>query len=106
MLVSSLSNDTLMDSLETKLKKQKHHAEKQIRSHLNTLEQLKMKKKNTINLLIEKVILKEEYDEFINVINKQINDLLLKSNQTEASLQTVEDEAVIIKLKKITNCTN
>ncbi|RDE33676.1 hypothetical protein DV713_05795 [Parageobacillus thermoglucosidasius] len=56
---------------------------------------LKSKKKKTLNLLADDVISKEDDDEFINDINKQIDDLSLMKQQAESSLQTTDDELAI-----------
>jgi hypothetical protein len=53
------------------------------------IELLKSKKK-TLNLLVDDVISKEDDDEFINDINKQIDDLSLMKQQAESSLQTTD----------------
>ncbi|WP_285517844.1 recombinase zinc beta ribbon domain-containing protein [Thermolongibacillus altinsuensis] len=98
-LVSSLNNDSIMRSLEAKLEKKKQESQKQIKSLLKEIELLKLKKK-TLNLLVDGVISKEEYDEFINDINKQIDDLSLMKKQAESSLQTTNDELAIRELKQ------
>lgn len=56
---------------------------------------LKSKKKKTLNLLADDVISKGDDDEFINDINKQIDDLSLMKQQAESSLQTTDDELAI-----------
>lgn len=99
-LVSSLNNDSVMRSLEAKLEKKKQEAQKQIKSLLKEIELLKSKKKKTLNLLVDDVISKEEYDEFINDINKQIDDLSLMKQQAESSLRTTDDELAIQELKQ------
>lgn len=56
---------------------------------------LKSKKKKTLNLLADDVISKGDDDEFINDINKQIDDLSPMKQQAESSLQTTDDELAI-----------
>jgi site-specific DNA recombinase len=99
-LVSSLNNDSVIRSLEAKLRKQKQQAQKQIKSLSKELEHLKSKKKKTLNLLVDDIISKEDYDEYINDINKQIDDLSLIITQTESSLHITDDELAIQELKQ------
>jgi site-specific DNA recombinase len=67
---------------------------------MKEIELLKSKKKKTLNLLVDDIISKEEYDEFINDINKQIDDLSLMKQQAESSLQTTDGELAIQELKQ------
>ncbi|MFJ5622950.1 recombinase family protein [Peribacillus loiseleuriae] len=99
-LVSALNNDSVMHSLEAKLRNHKQRAKKQVKSLTTEIDLLKLKKKKTLNLLVDDVISKEEYDEFIHDINKQISDLSLVIQQSETSLQTTEDEIAIQELKQ------
>ncbi|WP_157778199.1 MULTISPECIES: hypothetical protein [Parageobacillus] len=46
-------------------------------------------------MLADDVISKGDDDEFINDINKQIDDLSLMKQQAESSLQTTDDELAI-----------
>ncbi|BDG48902.1 hypothetical protein PspKH34_34630 [Parageobacillus sp. KH3-4] len=62
---------------------------------MNKTRLLKSKKKKTLNLLADDVISKGDDDEFINDINKQIDDLSLMKQQAESSLQTTDDELAI-----------
>lgn len=49
---------------------------------------------------MDDVISKEDDDEFINDINKQIDDLSLMKQQAESSLQTTDGELAIQEWKQ------
>jgi len=99
-LACSLDNQVILQSIESKLKKQKKNAENQIASFSKELDRLKLKKKRSLNLLIDEKISKEDYDDFVNDTNEKINNILSKIENLNAALETKYDELALIELKQ------
>jgi site-specific DNA recombinase len=61
---------------------------------------LKSKKQKAVGLLVDEVIPKEAYDEYIVNLNKQIHILTMNVQELETYLQTKDDETSLYELKK------
>ena len=95
-----MSNQEIVQTLETKLNQQKKNSEKQIHAFTKELEQLKLKKKKSLNLFVEEKISKEDYDEFVSDTNEQINNISSKVEKLMSSLETSDDQLAIKELKQ------
>ena len=99
-LASILSNQEIVQTLETKLNQQKKKSEKQIHAFTKELEQLKLKKKKSLNLFVEEKISKEDYDEFVRDTNEQINNISSQIEKLMSFLETSDDQLAIKELKQ------
>jgi site-specific DNA recombinase len=99
-LLSSLDSTSYIETIEAKVQKQRLLSQKQINSAKEEMAALKSKKQKAVGLLIDEVISKEAYDEYINDINQQIHTLTINVQELDTHLQTKDDETSIYELKK------
>ncbi|MBF0709393.1 recombinase family protein [Alkalihalobacillus hwajinpoensis] len=99
-LIDSIHDKAIVKSLDSKLKKQRQIALKNIDSQTKEIEALNMRKKKTLSLLVDEVISKEAYDDFIKDINESINKLVTNQNQSKISLESTDNKIAINEIKQ------
>lgn len=98
-LAAALGNDNILEKLDKKLKKQRVNDEKQIISIDNEVTKLKNRKKKALDDYYDEKIPKEDYDDYTHTINQDINELILKKQELEATFTSQDDQIVFTKLK-------
>lgn len=100
-LASSINNQSHLNSLQSKLQKQKQAAKKKIDSNISEIEKLKSKKKKTLSLLVEEAITKEDYNEFIKEMNERITNAEEEVEDLRKRIQSQhEDKNILDELQQ------
>ncbi|MGG2093985.1 recombinase family protein [Bacillus sp. S13(2024)] len=98
-MVSTLNNDFIISELELKLKKQKQQDEKCIKAFDMDIEKLKKRKKRALDAYYDGETSKEEYGDYVDSINQEMHELLLRKQQFESSLQQQDDTLAFTELR-------
>jgi hypothetical protein len=98
-LFTSLGSNSYLDTIDAKVQKQRLLSQKQINSTKEKIAALKSKKQKVVGLLVEEVISKEAYDEYIDNLNKQIHLLTINVKDLETHLNTKDDKTSLFELK-------
>lgn len=91
-LLSSLGSTSSLITLEAKVQKHRLLSHKHINFATQKMTALKSKKQKEVGLLVDEVISKVAYDEYVDDLNKQIDKLTINVQKLETYLQTKADE--------------
>ncbi|WP_175987053.1 recombinase family protein [Bacillus sp. Marseille-Q1617] len=98
-LIGSLRNDKVMGDLERKLKKQKQKDEKKFKDIETEIEKFKKRKKRALDDYYDGNTTKEEYNEYVDVTNKEIEALLLNRQHLLSSVNTKDDTLAFTEIR-------
>ncbi|MGE8203055.1 recombinase family protein [Heyndrickxia sp. NPDC080065] len=99
-LASNLNNEKIFAKLEAQLNKQKQYNEQEIKNLDKKLEKLKNRKRKAQDEYYDEEISKKEYNEYINSVNLEINDILKSKQALEESIKSQDDMLAFTELKE------
>ncbi|MCM3024186.1 recombinase family protein [Heyndrickxia ginsengihumi] len=99
-LIGTLQNEKVMKNLESRVKKQKQIEVKKLKDIEEEIEKYKKRKKRALDDYYDENTTKEEYNEYVDVTNKEIEALLVKKQELLSSLNTKDDTLAFTELKK------
>lgn len=100
-LISKLKNKNFITTLENTINKQKKKAEKDLNACTKEIETLKLQKSKAIEFLVNEVITKNDYDEYVKDLNVKINKLETVKHQNQSIISQKFDSSII---KDLTDC--
>jgi len=99
-LTEKLRNEKVLKELESRFKKQKVKEERKIKGLESEIEKYKKRKKRALDDYYDGNTTKEEYNDYVNDTNREIEELLLKKQQLQSSIHTKDDTLAFTDLKK------
>ena len=99
-LFKALEDESFAVTLTTKLESKKHQILQELTTVENSIEKLKNKKLDYVNLYTDDLITKEELIEFKMLIDRKVEDVKSKRIQLQEGLKECNEEGYSIDLSK------